>query len=1161
MESVCTVTFPARFESLADICDFVTQAAQAASLDTTAVSAVQTAVDEACSNIIEHAYPENSGGQIECTCEDTTEKFIVTIKDHGTPFNPEMIPAPDIDAGLEDRPIGGLGLYFMRQLMDEVKFEFITPSGEEPGANILMLAKHKRPDDETTESDQNSSGKSGIESAFAALKRRSEQLVSVAEVSHALNSILDFEQLLDEIVRLISHRLGFPYVQIFTVHTGRRKVFYRAGNIPGNEQFRRNEFAFNLDDTAGIIPWVARNGQTLLANDVTQEPLYRLAVEFPSFFNVRSELTIPLSFGGNVLGVLDIQSEQTNAFSEDDRTLFEALGASISVAIRNAGLYHSEQWRRQVADGLREVAGLLSADADLDQVLDAILAEIERNLPCAAAAIWLLEEAEGGEQHKLALAAVHAPGGDLNLEYSRLEPGEWLEQAILSKEPITRDSASPYEPLGTFQNYPPEYSAIAAPLRIGEKTLGVMTVVHATPNRYGSEARSITASFASYAAVAIENTRLYEASHAQAWVATVLLQVAEATQSISDIPELLTTLAQITPMLVGVGACAFWLWDENNETFWPVSAHGLSSEHEIEFQLARFIPGEQECFDKIALSPTSQSGKLVVAYSDDMSLLRSDILCTKMLFPLLAHSQVLGAMLVHFTTQADDLQADQVAIIQGIAHQTATAVESIRLIRSQREEAYVSVALLQVAQAIVSMNDLGEILEAIVRITPILVGVRRVAIFLWDELHGGARGDERGNGHGDTTGHAGYRFGRGYGFTTEEQQTLAGLLIPRGQFRLLDAIHEGDSPAYAPLPSEPQTVPVAGASAAGAPDTAFLLHEWQSLTPITPARASHTFDKPLLRHKERLLLGFPLSVKNRLLGVMLAEETDPQPQVSTSVRERRLEIITGISQQAALAIQNDMLQSEVVERERLERELQLAREIQRTFLPEILPEYPGIDLDVRWRPARQVGGDFYDVIEFEDGRLGLVIADVADKGMPAALIMTLMRTLVRATAQEVVSPAAVLERVNNLLVPDARNGMFVTAVYAVLSADCRELTYANAGHNRPLIIRAGGKITAAIETLSVGSMALGIETDIRIREASTSLAPGDVLVFYTDGVTESFAPDGEMFGESSLLEVLRLADISSARTVLDAIEQAVNLFTGEEFPSDDLTLVGVKRIH
>ena len=269
-----------------------------------------------------------------------------------------------------------------------------------------------------------------------------------------------------------------------------------------------------------------------------------------------------------------------------------------------------------------------------------------------------------------------------------------------------------------------------------------------------------------------------------------------------------------------------------------------------------------------------------------------------------------------------------------------------------------------------------------------------------------------------------------------------------------------------------------------------------------------------------------------------------------------MEIIDGIAQQAALAVQSDLLQREMGERERLERELQLAHEIQQTFMPDQPPALSGWELAFAWRAARQVAGDFYDFFELSDGRLGLVIADVADKGMPAALFMALTRTLMRAAALEEASPAAALARVNDLLVPDAQQGMFVTAFYATLSLEAGNLTYANAGHNRPLLWRARGR---ELERLDQGGMALGVMEGERLEDYAVRLEPGDHLVLYTDGVSEAFSPQGDMYGEERLREAIQAAAAGSAQSMLDAIGSSVVAFTGDVAPSDDRTLVVLRR--
>jgi GAF domain-containing protein len=378
-----------------------------------------------------------------------------------------------------------------------------------------------------------------------------------------------------------------------------------------------------------------------VANDVSREPLY-LPSPFPPD-ETRSELTVPLVFGGEVLGVLDIQSEKVDAFGDDEQFLFEALADHIAIAMRNAHLYRSEVWRRRVADSVREVAGLLSADVDLDRVLAAILEELGKSLPLDLAAIWLVdgEVSEDADERApvLHLAAVlGATNLDLEIgltpdavlasntvevsDETTQAASAWLRGALHADEPVTRTSMQVQEPLGAAMQFPPDYSAIAAPLRVREQPLGVLVLTHHTPGRYGSEARGMTAAFASYAAVAIENARLYEEAHAQAWVSTVLLQVANATQSLTNLHELLATVIHITPMLAGVRSCLLYIRDDEGD-FIPATASGLNREQQAEFERWRFAPGDVPAIDHLVAEREP-----VILYGDE-----DDQRLTSILYP------------------------------------------------------------------------------------------------------------------------------------------------------------------------------------------------------------------------------------------------------------------------------------------------------------------------------------------------------------------------------------------------------------------------------------------------------------------------------------------------------------------------------------------------
>lgn len=985
---------------------------------------------------------------------------------------------------------------------------------------------------------------------YSSLRKQTNQLLSVAEVGNALTSILDLDNLLNNVVNLVHKRFGYPYVYIFTVHHGVGKIVFRAGS--NVQQINGEDISFDLQAPKGLVPWAARHAETAITNVALADERYAPSPLPPD--DTKSELVVPLTFGGHVLGVLDIQSSQQNAFGPEDILLFESLADSIAVGMRNANLYRSEQWRRQVAESMREVAGLLSTDAALDVVLDRILEELESTLPCDAAAIWLVDDASSGTGIDQLISTLHLSAVRENIngdppdrtplsalmEQYQLPASDspWLSNALGAASPSVRTTADPYEPIGAILEFPADYSAIAAPLRIGEQILGILTMVHHTPGRYGSESRAMTAAFASYAAVAIENTRLYEAAHDQAWVSTVLLQVAEATQSLTSRQELLNTVVHTIPELVGVRSCAILLWDKASETFIPTVAYGLSPEQQESFASWNITTnGQFNVFDalvkgKKSILLNSQALPPNQAQFSGFNL-DHDLLA---MIPMIAQGDVSGIVFVDFTDAGScyddatcDLWEEKLTIIQGIAHQTAIAAENIRLLEAQEEEAYISVALLQVAQAVVSSQDLSEILTAIVRITPILVGVKRCAIFLWD------------------TDKQVFHLSATYGISKNDLDILESAHHPQ-DFLLLGTIKSENSLTYHVITDDVETSPL----------------DWQNLDQesicvvpnlSTPDVADQS--REFLRNKDRLLLGFPLSVKGNILGVMLIEEENAYGGApSAYIRLKRLEIVTGITQQAALAVQNDLLQREVVERGRLEREMQLAREIQQTFLPDHLPELPGWELAIRWQPARQVGGDFYDIIDLPDERLGLVIADVADKGMPAALFMTLIRTLIRAAVQNEQSPARVLQQVNDLLVPDAKHGMFVTVVYAVLNPQTRCLIYANAGHNPPLLYRHNSQI---LEELKRTGMALGVFEGVDISEREIVLESEDSIIFYTDGVTEACSSEEEFYGTERLQHTILSLKHITADGLARAIDNSIKEFIEDAVPFDDLTIVALLK--
>jgi sigma-B regulation protein RsbU (phosphoserine phosphatase) len=301
----------------------------------------------------------------------------------------------------------------------------------------------------------------------------------------------------------------------------------------------------------------------------------------------------------------------------------------------------------------------------------------------------------------------------------------------------------------------------------------------------------------------------------------------------------------------------------------------------------------------------------------------------------------------------------------------------------------------------------------------------------------------------------------------------------------------------------------------------------------------------------RSILCVPLKTKDEVSGVVYV---DNRLQVGTFTQDD-LELLKAIASSAAIAVENARLYQVAVEKGRLERELQMAREVQASFLPRETPQVPGWEFVARWQPARDVAGDYYDFIPLDGGQLGLVIADVSDKGMAAALFMALTRSIVRASVGRAPSPANGIAHANRLICADSTKGMFVTLFYALLNPATGEMIYINAGHNPPLLCRADqDQLTPLART----GMALGVVEDTPFEQHTLRLNPGDFILFYTDGVTDATDAHLQNFGLERLQRVILDHRHAPAADVVAALERAIGDFADSTAPGDDMAMVVIK---
>jgi len=302
----------------------------------------------------------------------------------------------------------------------------------------------------------------------------------------------------------------------------------------------------------------------------------------------------------------------------------------------------------------------------------------------------------------------------------------------------------------------------------------------------------------------------------------------------------------------------------------------------------------------------------------------------------------------------------------------------------------------------------------------------------------------------------------------------------------------------------------------------------------------------------RSILCAPLRVKEKVLGAIYVDN-----RLHAGIfMPGDLELLNAIASSAATAIENARLYQVAVDKGRMERELSMARRVQTGLIPETIPELAGWEFAASWLPAREVAGDFYDFIPREGRDLGLVIADVTDKGMGAALFMALTRSMVRASLEGETTAAEAITKANRLICANSTTAMPVTLFYGRVTPSGGELIYVNAGHNPPLLYRSA---SGSFEELGRTGLVLGVDASITLDQHSITLEPGDCLVLYTDGVTDALNAAERPFGEQRLRSTIEASASGSAQAIALGLLQALQEFIGGADPFDDITLLVAKR--
>ncbi|MEZ4767591.1 MAG: GAF domain-containing protein [Caldilineales bacterium] len=860
--------------------------------------------------------------------------------------------------------------------------------------------------------------------------------------------------------------------------------------------------AFPGAQDAGIIGWLRATQRPLLVRDFSVEmPELPARPSYDSDDPPRSAIFVPLVAGDEVVGSMSVQHHRPDVFDEDDLRTLDIIGHHAASAVVNARLFQTIQRRAEQLAAVAEVSQALIAELDFDQLLTKVVELIRGRFGYYHAQIFLVED----ETHRAVFRA--SSGHRLNQIWLQQGRAQHFGEGIIGwvaasgKPLLVADVAQepryiPDDP----RLLPDTRSELAVPLVVEGEVLGVLDVQSREQGGLGEEDLFVLTTLANQVAVAVDSTWSYWAKQEEAWITTVLLQMAEAANQAENLDEVVGAVTRITTMLVGAVSCSVWLRAQESDLFELADAVGLD---EALPAATRLSPGTASALAQMLVRPAPISlvrdGPGVLPEDLWRALAGDEVL----LLPLLTQNRLIGCLLVSLDNERVPvrLHDKRMGMLAGIAQQVAASVESVRQASYRDEEAWISWALLEVSQAISNAQTVDEMLESVVRLTPLLAGVDRCAALLVDEDSGDLVVSRSYAGRGDSS------------------QRLFGLRLAPGDVPLLDLVRATQTIHYVADAGDSDLVPPLWRDAVGS----------------------------------KSLAAAPLTVQDEVLGILLVDAVD---EPHRDISQRRRDIMAGIARQASLSLENFRLQVQEQQRIRLLQELEVAHRIQTSLLPDEVPDVAGYQLAHEWEAAREVGGDFYDFIPLPGDKLGIVMADVADKGVPAALFMARTSTLLRLSAQDYASPDRALVHANRWLNASNREDMFVTVWYGMLDPAAHVIQYANAGHGLALHVSAAD---GAVQPLRTRGIALGIVDDPTIEIGTVALEPGDMVVLYTDGVVDILDEDGEEYGQDRLSDLLVANRHLAAQDVADALVKAVWAHAGSAAAVDDVTLVVLKR--
>ncbi|MBC7235266.1 MAG: GAF domain-containing protein, partial [Chloroflexi bacterium] len=615
----------------------------------------------------------------------------------------------------------------------------------------------------------------------------------------------------------------------------------------------------------------------------------------------RSGLYVSVVAEERFYGLIALQSPRPRAFTAADGRSLGLLASQLAMGLHTAQLYEQQRERNVQLLTIAEVSRKVAAILDVQTLFADTVQFVQEALGYYHVCILTLDEA--GKRVLLQASSsprIQARGLELPLGYGL------IGHAAQSGEPVLANDVTQDERYVIDAGLDKTRAELAIPLKVEDRILGVLDLQSDRVDAFDADDVAVLQVLADQIAVALEDSRIYAMQQEQAWISTALLQVAEALGQQATLDEILATVTRLATLLTGVDRALLLLWSPDGQTFSIGDGAGFPSAELDALRGLAFEGDRVPLLAQMRLGRMTYRGRAEDLWGHLASLVNRPLPLGELLaLPLWAGGQFIGALVVE--DEGQEIRGAREAILNGVANDAAMALMNARLGAAQREEAWVSTALLQVANVVVrATTNLEETLATVARLTPMLVGIDWCAILLWDE--------ER----------------RAFYCAAAEGQTPNRADMLQGRY-----LWPEDSPLLADMRNEPG--PVVGFCTLESASLRDAMAPYEAQAPVT---------------------AFPLRVHERLLGALLAGHDRDCAEIPA----RRMSILAGIANQTTLAIETAQLYRQSLRQERLRREMELARSIQQSFLPARCPEIPGWDIESEWRAAGEVGGDFYDLV-------------------------------------------------------------------------------------------------------------------------------------------------------------------------------------------------------